>query len=169
MILLRTGVALTDFARCFVMATLDVASDTLLSAIYISSAAIRMSAADLAKLLEKSRENNKKRGITGMLLYRNGEFMQVIEGPAAKIEDLLKTLEKDKRHWGMQILHRSVIPERRFSQWQMGFRDLSGVNLKDLRLEAYSPFMEWSFNDQEFQKKPDLCYHLLLNFRQALW
>jgi len=149
------------------MSTVEVAADTLISAVYVSSAHSAMTDQELAKLLEVSRENNKKRGITGMLLYRGGDFMQVIEGPAASIEALLKSLARDTRHTGMIILKKTVIPERQFSEWQMAFRDLDGADVKNM--EGYSPFMKWSFQGSEFKDKPNLCYKLLLQFKERLW
>jgi hypothetical protein len=149
------------------MTSVDVATGTLLSAVYVSSAYSGMTDQELAALLEISRENNKVRGITGMLLYRGGDFMQVIEGPAANIEHLLKALAADKRHTGMTILKKSVILERQFSGWQMAFRDLNGADVKSM--EGYSPFMEFSFQGNEFKEKPNLSYKLLLQFKERLW
>ena len=48
--------------------------------IYISSAAKKMDDDDLLDILKTSRENNKKNDISGMLLYDNGSFIQVLEG-----------------------------------------------------------------------------------------
>jgi len=149
------------------MTSVEVAADTLLSAVYVSCASKELTDQQLADLLELSRENNRKRGITGMLLYRGGDFMQVIEGPAAHIEHLLKALAADKRHTGMIVLKKTFIPERQFSGWQMAFRDLNGADVKNL--EGYSPFMEWSFSGSEFKGKPNLCYKLLLQFKEHLW
>jgi hypothetical protein len=149
------------------MNTVEVAADTLLSAVYVSSAHSNLTDQDLTKLLEVSRENNKKRGITGMLLYRGGDFMQVIEGPAASIERLLTALSRDTRHTGMIVLKKMVITERQFSGWQMAFRDLNGADVT--KIEGYSPFMEWSFKADEFKNKPNLCYKLLLQFKERLW
>jgi hypothetical protein len=149
------------------MSAVEAATDTLVSAVYISSACGDMTDQQLADLLEISRENNKKRGITGMLLYRGGDFMQVIEGPAANIEHLLKALAADKRHRGMLILKKGVIPERQFGDWQMAFRDLNGVDAKNM--EGYSPFMESGFQASEFKDKPNLSYKLLLQFKERLW
>jgi hypothetical protein len=149
------------------MNAVEVAADTLLSAVYVSSAHASMTDQELADLLAVSRENNKKRGITGMLLYRGGDFMQVIEGPAASIEALLKSLARDNRHTGMIILKKTVITERQFTGWQMAFRDLNGADVT--KLEGYSPFMEWSFKGNEFQEKPHLTYKLLQQFKERLW
>jgi hypothetical protein len=149
------------------MSSLEVAADTLISAVYVSSAHSTLTDQELAQILTISRENNKKRGITGMLLYRGGDFMQIIEGPAASIEALLKSLARDTRHTGMIILKKTPIPERQFSEWQMAFRDLNGEDFKNM--EGYSPFMEWSFKDCEFKDKPNLCYKLLLQFKERLW
>jgi hypothetical protein len=57
---------------------------------YISRSSHPMSAAELLSILMSSRENNQASGITGMLLYGNGTFLQVIEGEDAVIDRLVE-------------------------------------------------------------------------------
>jgi hypothetical protein len=56
---------------------------------YISSATAPMSTSDLLQLLRQCRDNNASRSVTGMLLYANGTFLQVLEGPDQVIDDLV--------------------------------------------------------------------------------
>ena len=76
----------------------------MISLIYVSSAVELFSAAELATLLETSRRNNAPTGITGMLLYKDGSFMQVIEGEEEEIHKLHSRISRDPRHAGLITL-----------------------------------------------------------------
>ena len=142
----------------------NTAVETLFSAVYVSSAPQELTARELTELLSEIRERNKHRGITGMLLYRGGNFLQVIEGPESAVNGLLKSLTKDPRHKDLIVLKRSVIEERQFSEWQMAFRDITRADLTGM--EGYSDFMELSFTNAEFLAKPNHCHKLLLRFKE---
>lgn len=83
---------------------------------YISSATEPMSTQDLLRLLQSCRQNNADRGVTGMLLYGNGTFLQVLEGEERIIDELLDHIEQDPRHTGMQVIQRKAIKQREFSE-----------------------------------------------------
>lgn len=73
----------------------------------------------------KSRENNIKLGITGMLLYSENNFIQVIEGELALINGLYSNITNDPRHTGFLTLLRGEIQARNFPDWSMGFKKIS--------------------------------------------
>ena len=100
----------------------------LVSLIYASSAVKRMSQEELLAILEKSRENNEKRNITGMLLYKDGNFLQVLEGEDTAVTDLYYAITKDERHTDLQLLLKREITKRTFSDWEMGFINLEEVH-----------------------------------------
>ena len=91
-----------------------------------------MSAEDLLNLLSKCRSKNERRGVSGMLLYGNGTFLQTIEGDEDVIDNLLDTISKDERHTEIQVLTRKEIPARQYSEWSMGFEEISDDTLKDV-------------------------------------
>ncbi len=108
----------------------------LVHLIYCSTATRSFSNADLLGLLRVARERNRELGVTGMLLYENGGFFQVIEGEAATIDELYAMIESDPRHHRLiKIIHEPVA-RRAFADWTMGFsrisadevREVSGVN-----------------------------------------
>ena len=68
------------------------------SIVYVSTATRGLNAEELEELLDVSRRHNQREGITGMLLYVEGNFMQAIEGAHDRIGDLYKRLELDPRH-----------------------------------------------------------------------
>jgi hypothetical protein len=112
----------------------------LVNLIYASSAVKRMSQEELIAILEKSRENNEKRNITGMLLYKDGNFLQVLEGENDAVTDLYYIITKDERHTDPQLLLKREITKRTFSEWEMGFINLEDVDKK--QIAGFSDFLE---------------------------
>ena len=72
-------------------------------------------------LLEHARRNNEKAGVTGMLLYKDGNFMQVLEGEERVVQALSAKIGRDPRHEKMVTLLEGPLAEREFSDWSMGF------------------------------------------------
>lgn len=90
---------------------------------FVSSATRLLSNQELADLLVTCRRNNERRGITGLLLYHEGNFLEVIEGARETIEWLYRErLLKDSRHRNVICLLRGPTIRRSFPDWSMGFR-----------------------------------------------
>ncbi|MBD2766482.1 BLUF domain-containing protein [Hymenobacter sp. BT664] len=100
--------------------------------IYISQATRPLSDADLTELLQESRQRNAADGITGVLLYGNERFVQVVEGEVAALADLYGRLLRDARHHTVTRLAYGPIPERRFMQWSMAFRTAARAQMEEL-------------------------------------
>ena len=92
---------------------------------YASYAKQDFSDDDLTELLIKARINNSKLGITGMLIHRAGNFIQVLEGEKDAVKGLYETIKADKRHAGEIIISEGEINERQFEKWAMDFRNYS--------------------------------------------
>lgn len=148
------------------MSTEAAQNNGLVSLVYISSSIRLLDRQEIFEILRKSRANNGRLDITGMLLYKDGNFMQALEGPEAKVSDLFSRIERDTRHRGLITLIKKPIQERSFANWSMAYRDLNGLPPDDA--EAVSPFLTNSLLDQEFRSKPELSYRLLLHFKQNL-
>ena len=93
---------------------------------YESQASVPLTAPDLLDLLTHSRENNARSGVTGILLYRHGTFLQVLEGPHAEVDALYATIGRDPRHRDVSTVLVEDRAERRFPDWTMGFADVAG-------------------------------------------
>lgn len=96
---------------------------------YVSHAKQTFTDTDLTELLIKARKNNSIQGVTGMLIYRDGNFIQVLEGEEAAVRNLYAIIQADKRHDGAIVICEGEIPERQFSNWAMDFRNYSKNNL----------------------------------------
>lgn len=90
--------------------------------LYVSYANEKMSEEQLKTLLLQSMQNNKEFGITGMLLYIDGKFIQLIEGPKDHILRLYEKIEQDERHRKVSIILEGQTSERMFPDWQMAFK-----------------------------------------------
>ena len=101
------------------------APDDLIRIVYLSHNAIRGGGEDVAReiaaILEASRRNNARCGVTGALIYNDGVFGQVLEGPAEAVEETFERIQLDDRHDGVTLLDIKPIDERRFTEWTMGF------------------------------------------------
>ncbi|WP_314425753.1 BLUF domain-containing protein [uncultured Microbacterium sp.] len=96
----------------------------LFSLVYCSTATRPFDDVELAELLAGSREHNHAQGITGMLLYRDGEFVQILEGDRHDVEQLMERIGRDPRHTDVRILLEEPLHERRFEEWTMGYQAL---------------------------------------------
>ncbi len=70
----------------------------MLRIIYLSSSVEYLNSEEIESLLSQSREKNIENDITGLLLYADGDFLQVIEGPKVAMLDLFESIKKDSRH-----------------------------------------------------------------------
>lgn len=94
----------------------------LYSMVYVSTATRLLSMDDIGRLLEKARQRNLDQDVTGVLLYSDGNFMQCLEGPAARLASVFETIKSDSLHFGIIDLVREPITAREFSEWSMAFR-----------------------------------------------
>ena len=78
-------------------------------------------AAEIEAILAKSRINNARDGITGGLLFNDGCFAQVLEGPADAVEATFERIQCDDRHGEVTMLETGPIPARDFADWSMAF------------------------------------------------
>jgi len=92
------------------------------SIVYVSSAVRLLSLDEIGYLLKRARERNKEYGITGVLLYIGGNFMQYLEGPKDNLDLIYKIIQEDDQHTGVLLVSREAIEERQFSDWSMGFQ-----------------------------------------------
>ena len=93
-----------------------------------ASRAVDASPAAIEAILTSARQHNHESGITGILVYGGGVFMQAIEGGRQAVSDLYGTISRDPRHKDVALLHYEEIVERRFGSWTMGLVDVSRVN-----------------------------------------
>jgi hypothetical protein len=96
--------------------------------IYASAAAVPFSESDLSTLLLRARANNERLGVTGLLLFHEGSFLQVLEGEEAALEALFSIISADKRHDHVVKLLAREVADRHFAGWNMGFVSMSAIS-----------------------------------------
>jgi len=101
----------------------------LVRLLYVSRAVDRdCNKAAIESILEASRAHNLHNGITGVLCYGGGIFLQAIEGGRTAVNDLYNHIVTDARHTDVVLLHYEEITERRFGGWTMGQVNLAKLN-----------------------------------------
>ena len=100
--------------------------DKMYKIIYLSSATKPFSLTEINDLLAKAREKNSRLGITGMLIYREGNFIQLIEGDEQAVKNLYSTIKDDSRHKDCLVLDEGTIEKRCFAEWSMNFQKFEG-------------------------------------------
>ena len=100
----------------------------LVRLLYVSRAAEPPSAEATQSILSSSRAFNTINGITGILCYGGGMYLQAIEGGRKQINTLYTQILRDPRHVDVVLLHYEEIVERRFGSWTMGQVNLSKIN-----------------------------------------
>jgi hypothetical protein len=108
------------------------ADQEVLTIVYVSAATHPMSDDGLAALLKQARENNARYGVTGVLLYHDGNFMQLLQGPADDVRKIYSAIESDPRHHlVIPIVNETGLP-REFADWAMACGQLDARTWESL-------------------------------------
>jgi hypothetical protein len=100
--------------------------------IYISSCRVDPDRAMVEDILRQSRRNNRRDGLTGLLVVGGRRFLQVLEGPRELTDAAYRRIRADDRHFALVELSRKRTTERAFAGWDMGCEQLNGDDLADL-------------------------------------
>lgn len=95
---------------------------------YVSRATRALGLPELGALLDKARANNRRDGISGLLVYDAGSFLQVFEGPTDAVEALVRRIEGDARHTDIVVLSAGPVDARYFEGWGMDMANLDRVD-----------------------------------------
>ena len=107
-----------------------------------ASRAIDTSPDAIEMILSQSRQHNPECGITGILCYGGGIFLQAIEGGRMPVSELYGHIQKDARHKEVVLLHYEEISARRFGGWTMGQVDMTRINASILLKYAEKPELD---------------------------
>jgi len=90
-------------------------------AIYSSAAEEALSDVAIAEILAVAHERNAVLGITGVLIFGEGIFLQILEGSQDAVTALLAKIASDQRHHDMKVFYRAEQAERAFGDWRMAY------------------------------------------------
>ena len=116
----------------------------LVRLMYASRATQAVNQEELLAILRKSKANNPSVGITGVLCFSEGIYLQALEGGRSAVNKLYNRIAADTRHTDVELLSYEEIGERRFAGWSMGQVNLARLNpallLKYSEKPALDPF-----------------------------
>lgn len=104
--------------------------------IYLSSATTEITEADLSQILSAARRNNTEAGITGLLVFHDGNFLQVLEGPTEAVNASFARIQRDPRHSGIQNVISEDADARIFAEWEMAW-----IAMDDAPMDALQGFL----------------------------
>lgn len=116
----------------------------LLSLVYSSRAVVGFGLDDLDELLVHSRRANAQVGVTGLLLFKDHRFLQLLEGPSAAVREKMAFIAEDARHEHVTVLLEEDVPTRQFPDWTMGYA------AEDTLQRADVPGHRTTFDDIDF-------------------
>ena len=102
-------------------------------------------------------------GISGMLLYHEGNFLQVLEGPDENVDALYKKIQKDPGHSKSMLLLRETIKKKEFEDWSMGFVDTSRL------AEKFEGFTDYAARLKNMTLDKGSAHKALKRFQQGTW
>lgn len=108
---------------------LHLASCAVRQIVYVShSVEPAMSHENLQNILLTCQRRNQLLGVTGLLIYRDGCFCQLLEGPHQSIQTVMQSIIRDQRHAGIIVVLDRIVDTRDFPTWNIAFRNLQYTN-----------------------------------------
>lgn len=133
---------------------------------YLSAARRPFSLGSLTELLRSARERNHAQGLSGVLLYAEGSFLQVLEGPASAVRSTFSSIERDRRHYRLLQVFDDDVAMRSFGDWSMGFVD--GRDPRLVKLGGFNDVLQkgWSHSSLALSSQAQSLVH---QFRDGRW
>ena len=132
--------------------------------IYVSSAVKLMEGDALQSLLEQSRDDNRRLEITGMLLYKGGNFMQMLEGEKRTVLDLYERIKKDDRHKCVVRIMMGYEANRSFDHWSMGFNHMDKCGCS----QTFDDYVEENLVRRSRRKDTQDAYKFLMQVQEKV-
>jgi hypothetical protein len=149
-----------------VKGAVNMAEDKLFQIIYVSTAARLFEPADLLGFLQRTRECYAQAGITGMLLYKDGQLMQVLEGPERVVKETFSRISQRPDHYGIMVLVKEHIQQRQFADWSMAFPNPNFPEGQSV--PGYSNFLNTPQTDTDLNSIQSRYDRLLHLFKQNI-
>ena len=139
--------------------------ESLHQIVYISEADRPMETAELLRILERARRNNRRLDITGLLLYRDQRFIQILEGPRSAVQTIFSIIAMDGLHHSVNKLIDLPAERRLFLEWSMAFTEITD-EMADA-VPGFSFFMKQNY-PAELGDDPGGILEMLGGFRGYL-
>ena len=96
---------------------------------YVSNASSTFKESDINKIIATAQEKNKESQLTGVLMFRAGTFLQLLEGDKAEVLNLYQKLHFDSRHTNLLSIFERETDKRLFQDWSMGYCEVGPVEI----------------------------------------
>jgi len=136
----------------------------LVRMIYVSKPVEEVDSDVLESILGTAQINNTEHDLTGLLVFDDQHYLQVIEGGRMKVSQLLGNLYKDPRHTDLLVLDFDYISQRQFPDWSMQFVPVVDVTRDVLLRHGVSS----KFDPYNFSKDNALAFMMEMLARQQL-
>lgn len=134
----------TEFANSKISTTMH-GEHIMVRLTYISRYNSHNPDGEVSRILAQAQRNNMRNGITGALVFNHHYFLQSIEGSRPFINDLLRKLINDNRHFSLQVIECREIMQRRWDKWSMKYlipsADNKGHALKFSVSAEFNPYL----------------------------
>lgn len=142
--------------------------EPLIQIVWISEATSKLSDDQLIRLLEKSRANNVRHGVTGLLLHDRMSFMQFMEGEKSVVENIFEhRIQPSKTHKNVTLLSNREIEERNFKNWNMGFIAKNHKSLQSM--PGYREFSQTKVSFLDLEGDPNMVDKIISGFHGGRW
>ena len=131
----------------------------LIHLLYISRSVGQPDQVELDEILVQARNRNARQKITGMLLYKSGTFIQVLEGNDEDVHEIFSDIEKDSRHTNVIKLLDEVVAHRNFPDWTMGFK-----RLDDEKPDGWVDIFSGNYDQELLYKNRSFLINVMLGF-----
>ena len=134
---------------------------------YLSQSSYFSDQQSLSQLLQQSRHANQQRDVTGILLYHQQHFFQVLEGNKPTVEVLYQKILNDPRHRGCRKMAIFETERRDFDAWRMAFCQLDDDD--PLLQQGFMPLLKVHHQDDEPSADSVLSVRSLISqFKQRM-
>lgn len=130
--------------------------------LFVSSVSPTLQRDELMRIMDSSCARNEKLGLTGLLLYKGGNFMQLLEGDESAVRRVFASIQKDRRHHDVTVLVEQSVTERLFANWSMGFRDVNDADIEGR--PGLAQFLSANLSAAALRSDPSGCLDLLKFF-----
>lgn len=137
---------------------ISLLDNSVYQVLYQSNAVSSMTEPELRTMLLQARSYNAQHHLTGILLYSDGRFVQLLEGEEQAVRQLYAKIQRDPRHSQVVTVSEGPGPGRRFADWSMGFGRVAGPGVA----EALDTVL-----GQELAPAPEVAEPYLLALLQA--
>jgi hypothetical protein len=118
--------------------------------VYVSQASDSICYSDIQKILESAQRHNQNNNLTGLLIYKDHHFIQILEGVETRVMETVSRIIQDRRNHHFRVLVESLSNKRIFERWAMAFHDGDiDKSTRDLIVDLFSTALDQNKKEKE--------------------